>query len=84
MDEAKTARKNRLVRGVGVGGTSGVAVAILAGWLYTEQTGKMLDQEVAMAMSALIGSVGSTVAICLQEIKDIIWEFLRQRRKDAS
>lgn len=81
--ELKSVRRDRLVMGTGVGGGIGLAIALIAGMLYKDTTGNQLDQEISLAIGSVIGSLGSTIAICLQDIRTMLWALIdRDARKD--
>lgn len=79
----KAARNQRLAMGVGVGGGSAVVLAIVISGIYQEATGKVMDQQLAMATGALIGALGSTIAICLREVKSLIIDIMKYRAADG-
>jgi hypothetical protein len=68
-----TQRRTRLVSGAG----GGTAIAIIIAFLYQQRTGVEMPSVVAAA----IGSLVSTVAICVHDIRDMIWAMILRRRK---
>lgn len=65
-------RSTRLVSGAG----GGTAIAVIMAFLYQQHMG----QELPGVVAAAIGSLVSTVAICVYDIRDMIWTLIRHRR----
>jgi hypothetical protein len=79
VDEA--VRRARIVQGAGSGTAIGSSLAILFDWAYATHTGNLLPSQVAIALGAVIGSLSSTVTICLQDIRALVWAAALRRRE---
>lgn len=69
-------RRARLALGVGGGGSTGIALAIAIGAWWKHEHGVEMEWSVAMAVSALVGALCSTVAICLRETRELLLALL--------
>lgn len=61
-------------------GSGSSVLAIVLAYFYAQHYGRELPMEVAVALSALIGSMTTTVALCFQDLRAIVLSRALKRR----
>lgn len=69
-------RRKRLSVGIG----SSVPLAIVVTFLYHELFHKDMDTHVAVAIASLMGSFGTGLALCFNDIRSVICGYLVKKR----
>ena len=77
-EEAESNRKYRLV----AGGVSALPIAIIVSWLYGELMGHQMDQQVALAIASLMGSLSTGIVLCYKDMRAILAAWVLHRRSD--
>ena len=62
-------------------GSASAPLAILITYAITDLWGKQMSQEVVIALSTLIGSGVSVVTICFWDLRGIVLNRVRRRRR---